>query len=55
VINHQWFKKPKLGQKKIPIYEEKIGVDFSKKKEIYELMCDIEEKRKLGGNTPAST
>ena len=47
VVNHQWFKKPMPGQKKVPIYEERIGVDFQRKEEIYRLMCDIEEKRNI--------
>lgn len=47
VIEHQWFKKPQQGQKKEPILEEKLGVDFPRKKQVYDIMCDIEEKRGL--------
>lgn len=47
IIQHQWFKKLNLEQKIEPLYERKIGIDFPNKKEIYDLMCKIEEKRNI--------
>jgi hypothetical protein len=47
VIEHQWFKKPLPMQKIKPIYERKLDMDFPKKKAIFSLMCDIEEKRNI--------
>ena len=31
IIKHQWFKRPLDNQKKLPLYERKIGVDFPRK------------------------
>jgi|SRR3989344_8321974 len=45
VIEHQWFKRPKPEQKKAPIYEKKLDFNFPHKKEIFSLMCTIEEHR----------
>lgn len=45
IIDHTWFKPLQLGQKKLPIYQEKLNFDFPKNEEIFELMCRIEEKR----------
>ncbi len=47
VIEHQWFKKLQIGQKKTPLYEEKLGasLDIPEKDLICDLMCSIEEKR----------
>ena len=47
IIEHQWFKKPAKEQKKEPLYERKVRVDFLKKNEIYDLLCEIEEKRTI--------
>lgn len=47
IIEHQWFKAPRPGQKIKPLYERKIGVEFPKKEEIYTLLCQIEEKRNI--------
>lgn len=47
IIEHQWFKNSKKGQKKELLYERKIGIDFPKKDEIFSLMCEIEEKRNI--------
>ncbi len=44
-IKHEWFKRPKIGQKIIPLAERHIAFDFEYKKEIIELMYTIEEKR----------
>lgn len=53
IIEHQWFKSPKPEQKKTSVYERKLSVDFQRKKEIFNLMCAIEEKRtKLAYGNP---
>lgn len=45
IIKHDWFKKPKLGQKIEPLIERKLHVDFTNKKEIYDIIYEIEENR----------
>lgn len=45
IIKHDWFKKPKLEQKKEPLIERKLQVVFPGKKEIYDLIYEIEEDR----------
>ncbi|MBS3134940.1 hypothetical protein J4406_01025 [Candidatus Woesearchaeota archaeon] len=45
VIKHDWFKKPKLEQKKNPLIERKLSIKFPKKEEIYKLIYEIEEDR----------
>jgi len=45
VIKHNWFKRLKEGQKKKPLAERKIGVEFSDKESIYNLIYDVEENR----------
>ena len=45
IIKHEWFKRPKLGQKTLPIAERNLPFDFPKKKEIFEEMYAIEEIR----------
>ena len=45
IIKHDWFKKPKLGQKKEPLIERKLPVIFPKKQEIYNIIYTIEEER----------
>ncbi len=47
IIEHNWFKKIKEGQKIEPLYEREINLDFPKKEEVYQLMCGIEEKRMI--------
>lgn len=45
VIKHDWFKRPKPGQKIAPLAERKLGVDFPFKEEIFSLLYSIEEER----------
>ena len=45
VLKHDWFKKPKPGQKREPLIERKLHVEFEGKKEFYELIYEIEENR----------
>jgi len=47
IVKHDWFKRPKEGQKIEPLIERKLQVDFSKKKEIYELIYELEEERTI--------
>lgn len=47
VVKHDWFKRPKEGQKKEPLIERKLQIDFHKKKEIYDLIYDLEEERTI--------
>ena len=45
MIKHNWFKRPKLGQKIIPLIERKLPVNFPDKETIYDLFYDIEDLR----------
>lgn len=45
VIKHDWFKRPKQEQKKPPLIERKLPVEFPRKKQIYELIYEIEGDR----------
>jgi len=45
VVKHDWFKRPKIGQKKEALIERKLNVDFSRKEEIYNLIYDLEDER----------
>jgi hypothetical protein len=45
VLKHDWFKRPSSGQKKEPMIERKLPVNFEKKQEIYELIYALEEER----------
>jgi len=45
IIKHNWFKRPKSGQKKDALAERKIGAEFQNKEQIYELIYLIEEHR----------
>lgn len=47
IVKHDWFKKPKEGQKIEPLIERKLQVDFPKKKEIYGLIYELEEERTI--------
>ena len=47
IIKNDWFKKPKPEQKKEPLIERKLNVNFSKKQEIYDLIYKIEEERNI--------
>ena len=44
-IKHEWFKRPKPGQKILPLAERKLAIDFPAKKESFELLYEIEERR----------
>lgn len=45
VLKHDWFKKPTPEQKKEPLIDRKLSVEFPQKEEIYNLIYDIEEDR----------
>ncbi len=45
VVKHDWFKRPKEGQKIIPLIERKLPVNFEGKQEVYELLYTLEEHR----------
>ena len=54
-VKHDWFKRPKPGQKIIPLVERKLQVEFSHKAEIIDLLYDLEEQRNTliyGNATP---
>lgn len=56
IIKHEWFKRPKPNQKVKPLAERKLPFNFPKKKEIFELLYDIEEIRnKLIYGNPTRT
>lgn len=44
-IKHNWFERPKTGQKIKPLIERKLAVNFPFKEDIYDLMYRIEENR----------
>ncbi len=44
-LNHEWFKRPTSGQKKEPLIDRHLPVDFPQKSEIYEHLYRIEERR----------
>lgn len=43
MIKHNWFERPKPGQKIAPLIERKLPVHFENQEKIYELMYNIEE------------
>jgi len=45
IIKHDWFKRPKIEQKKDPLIERHLPIQFEKKDELYKLIYDIEEER----------
>ncbi len=45
VIKHDWFKRPKEGQKIEPLIERKLPIQFDIKNEVYDLIYTIEENR----------
>lgn len=47
VIKHDWFKRPKKEQKKEPLIERKLDIQFPKKEEVYKLIYDLEENRNI--------
>ena len=44
-VKHDWFKRPKLEQKILPLAQRHIPFEFVHKTEIFELLYTIEEKR----------
>lgn len=44
-VKHDWFKRPTLGQKIMPLAERHLKADFPSKKDIIELLYTLEEKR----------
>ncbi len=56
IVKHEWFKRPNPGQKIMPLAERKLGVSFSDKEEILQLMYTLEEHRnKLIYGKPSKT
>lgn len=47
VIKHDWFKRPKIEQKKEPLIERKMPLEFLRKQEIYALIYDLEDERNI--------
>lgn len=47
IIKHEWFKRPKIGQKVEPLIERKLNINFPKKQEIYNLIYILEEERNI--------
>ncbi len=47
VVKHDWFKRPKEGQKIEPLIERKLPVNFPDKEKIYELFYTLEENRDI--------
>lgn len=45
VLKHDWFKRPAPEQKKEPLIERKLSVEFPKKQEIYGFIYALEEER----------
>src|SRR3990167_5451827 len=42
VLKHDWFKKPKEDQKKEPLIDRKLKIEFDNKEELYNLIYEIE-------------
>ena len=47
IIKHDWFKRPQEKQKKEPLIERKLAIEFPKKEEIYNLIYDLEDERNI--------
>ncbi|MEK6927188.1 MAG: hypothetical protein AABX11_02045 [Nanoarchaeota archaeon] len=47
IIKHDWFKKPHENQKKEPLIDRKLKVEFPKKELIYSLIYELEENRNI--------
>jgi len=47
IVKHDWFKKPKPGQKIAPLIERKLLAEFEHKKQIYEQIYELEEERNI--------
>ncbi|MBL7160938.1 MAG: hypothetical protein ISS93_03770 [Candidatus Aenigmarchaeota archaeon] len=46
-IKHNWFKRPKDGQKSLPLIERKLPAVFPEKEKVYNLIYSLEENRNL--------
>ncbi len=57
VLKHDWFKRPKQGQKSLPLIERKLAVEFQEKNKLFNLMYQIEEERNklIYGNASKSS
>lgn len=44
-VKHEWFKRPKSGQKIMPLAERNVKADFQYKTQILDLLYTIEENR----------
>lgn len=44
-VKHDWFKRPKIGQKVMPLADRMLGAQFDGKEEIFELLYQIEDHR----------
>jgi len=47
IIKHDWFKRPTQEQKKEPLIERKLSLNFPEKQEIYNLIYDLEDERNI--------
>lgn len=47
IIKHDWFKRPKPEPKIIPLIERKLPIEFQHKKEIYDLIYNLEDERNI--------
>ena len=47
VVKHDWFKRPHDSQKKDPLIDRKLPLEFPRKNEIYELIYTLEEERNI--------
>jgi len=47
IIKHDWFKRPQQDQKVEPLIERKIQINFPEKKNIYDLIYNIEDERNI--------
>ena len=47
IIKHDWFKRPTPEQKKEPLIDRKLPVNFDNKNEIYNLIYSLEKERNI--------
>jgi hypothetical protein len=47
IIKHDWFKRPTPEQKKEPLIDRKLKIEFLRKQELYDLIYDLEEERNI--------
>ncbi len=45
ILKHDWFKRPAKEQKREPLIERMLKVEFPKKTEVYNLIYSLEEER----------